>query len=83
MTTADAIKPARPPAADDDLDRPLWGAAAIGACIGRTEAQAFRLLEASLIDATKVNRLWQSTRRRLRRSLGNEPTERTDKPPGP
>jgi hypothetical protein len=70
MTTADATKPAPLPAADDDLDRPLWGAVEIGACINRTPPQAFRLLEARLIDATKVNRLWTSTRRRLRRSLG-------------
>jgi hypothetical protein len=60
------------PTSSTDLDRLLWGARAIGKEIDRTEQQAFRLLELGLVDGTKVNRLWVSTPRRLRRSLGNE-----------
>jgi hypothetical protein len=69
MTTAVAVKPSAEPAGDD-LDKPIWGAKAIGEEIGRNEQQAFRLLESRLLDATKVGRLWTSTRRRLNRSLG-------------
>jgi hypothetical protein len=36
----------------------LWGAAEIGAAIGRTERQAFYLLEAGSLPAKKVGRQW-------------------------
>jgi hypothetical protein len=54
------------------LDEPIWGAANIGREINRNERQVFWLLERKLIDATKVGNQWQSTGRRLRRSLGVE-----------
>jgi hypothetical protein len=50
----------------DDLDKPLWGAAAIGAEIDKTTSQTFHLLEAGHLPATKVGRQWVSTKRRLR-----------------
>jgi hypothetical protein len=50
---------------DENLDDPVWGAAAIGRVIGRSERQAFYLLERKLVDATKVGNAWVSTRRRL------------------
>jgi hypothetical protein len=54
-----------------DLDRPLWGAKAIGAEIGRSERQAYHLLENGLIPGEKVGKIWVSTPRRLRgRILG-------------
>ena len=49
----------------DNLDIPVWGASAIGRVIGRSERQAYHLLERKLIDATKVGALWVSTPRRL------------------
>jgi hypothetical protein len=52
--------------AGEDLDKPLWGAAAIGAEIGKTESQTFHLLEAGHLPASKVGRQWASTKRRLR-----------------
>jgi hypothetical protein len=52
-----------------DLDQPIWGAEAIGAAIGRTESQAFHLLNRDLLDADKVGGRWVSTPRRLRASL--------------
>ena len=54
---------------DLELDRPIWGAAAIGAEINRTERQAFYLLEAGLIPGEKVGKVWVTTRRRLRSRL--------------
>ena len=54
----------------DDLDRPIWGATEIGKVINRNKRQTFHLLEAGLIDASKVGHNWTSTRRRLNRSLG-------------
>lgn len=57
---------------DAELDRPIWGAKAIGENINRTERQTFYLLESGLLDATKVGSTWQSTPRKLRRSLGEE-----------
>jgi hypothetical protein len=55
--------------AGDDLDRPLWGAAAIGEEIDKTESQTFHLLEAGHLPATKVGRQWVSTKRRLRQRI--------------
>ena len=49
----------------DDLDTPVWGAAAIAEIIRKTETQTNYLLIKRRIDATKVGRLWVTTRRRL------------------
>ena len=54
------------------LDRPLWGAQAIGEHINRNRRQTFHLLETGKLDATKVGAIWTSTPRRLNRSLGVE-----------
>ena len=53
----------------DNLDTPVWGAAAIGRVIGRSERQAYHLLERTLLDASKVGSLWVSTPRRLLRGI--------------
>jgi hypothetical protein len=47
------------------LDRPVWGAKAIGEVVSRSERQASYLLEKGLLPATKVGKLWTSTPRRL------------------
>jgi hypothetical protein len=54
----------------DDLDKPLWGAAAIGEEIDKTPSQTFQLLEAGHLPATKIGRQWVSTKRRLRQRIG-------------
>jgi hypothetical protein len=54
----------------DPLDRPVWYAKNFGPIINRTTPQVFALLEAGLLDATKVQDLWTSTPRRLLRSVG-------------
>jgi hypothetical protein len=54
----------------DALDRPVWGAAAIGKVIGRSESETFYLLSQNVLDANKVGKKnWMSTPRRLLRSL--------------
>lgn len=53
----------------DPLDRPIWGAEAIGRVIGRNETETFHLLAKGLVDATKKGGRWTSTPRRLLRSL--------------
>ena len=57
---------------DHNLDKPIWGAKAIGEYINRNSRQTFHLLHGGKIDATKVGDIWTSTPRRLRRSLGME-----------
>ena len=54
---------------DDDLDRPVYGAAAIGQIAGcKNERQAFHFLERGYIDASKAGpRIWVSTKRRILR----------------
>lgn len=49
----------------DDLDRPIWGAEAIGRVINRPERVTFHLLNRRLLDADKVGNRWTSTPRRL------------------
>jgi hypothetical protein len=49
----------------ENLDTPIWGAAAIAAEIGKNDTQTNYLLLKRRIDATKVGRLWVTTRRRL------------------
>lgn len=57
---------------DDDLDRPIRGAIAIGEHIGLGPRQAYYLLETGKLDATLVGSRWFTTKRRLNRSLGIE-----------
>ena len=52
----------------DPLDRPLWGAKAIGAEVNFPERKAFRMLELGYLPGTKMGRLWGRTPRRLSRS---------------
>jgi hypothetical protein len=56
----------------DDLDKPIWGAKAIGNEAGVDERKAFYMLERGYLDGTKCGVLWVSTPRRIRRSLGSE-----------
>jgi hypothetical protein len=53
----------------DPLDRPVWGAEAIGRVINRNEIETFHLLSKGLVDATKKGGRWTSTPRRLLDSL--------------
>jgi len=55
------------------MDKPVWGAEAIGRVAEMTAAQAFHALAAGLIDADKVGGRWVSTPRRVLRSIGCEP----------
>jgi hypothetical protein len=54
---------------DDDI---LWGAAAIGEAINRDKRSVYHLINKGLLDVTQVGATHTSTRKRLRRSLGNE-----------
>jgi hypothetical protein len=60
----------RESAEQEEQDTPIWGASAISAVIRRTEREAYYLLNRGLLDATKVGKIWVSSERRLRRSLG-------------
>jgi hypothetical protein len=57
---------------NDALDTPIIGARAIAEAVPLPggEQQAFYMLSRGYLDGTKVGRLWVSTRRRLRKSLG-------------
>jgi hypothetical protein len=57
---------------DAALDTPIYGARAIAeeAALPGGEKQAFYMLSNGYVDGTKVGRLWVSTRRRIRNSLG-------------
>lgn len=57
---------------DNDPDRPVWGAKAIGEIANRSVRAAQYLLESGKIDGTKVGNVWTSTPRRILRSLGVE-----------
>jgi hypothetical protein len=50
---------------EDKLDCPVWGAAAIGQVIGRTERQTFHMLEAGLLPAKKLGQRWAASRNKL------------------
>jgi hypothetical protein len=56
----------------NDLDRPVWGAEAIGQVINRTRRETYHLLNSGKLDATKCGAQHVSTPRRLLRSLGME-----------
>ena len=49
----------------DDLDKPIWGAAAFAQIIEKNVTQTNYLLSKRLLDADKVGRQWVSTPRRL------------------
>jgi hypothetical protein len=54
---------------NDAADDMVWGAAAIGKVIRKTERQAFYLLEAGLLPARKIGRQWSASRSRLLRAV--------------
>jgi hypothetical protein len=49
----------------DNLDAPLWGAAAICKYAGLTERQFYHKAERGLLPVSKVGRTFVTTRRRL------------------
>jgi hypothetical protein len=49
----------------EDIDRPIWGVAAIAAVSNLTVRQAYWALEKGHIPASKVGRKWFTTPRRL------------------
>ncbi|HKN27975.1 MAG TPA: hypothetical protein VJY34_08850 [Roseiarcus sp.] len=53
-----------------DDHTPIWGAQRIGETVGKTEREAYYLLERGLLPATKVGRQWVSTRGKLRAAVG-------------
>ena len=57
---------------DDDLDLPIWGAAAIAAVLNTTRRKAFYLLEHGFVAGTKIGSQWCSTKRRLLRSIAGD-----------
>jgi hypothetical protein len=50
---------------DEALDRPVWGAEAIGRIIGKPARATYHLLEKGLIPAKKVGDSWVSSPRKL------------------
>jgi hypothetical protein len=63
----------------DDLDRPLWGAAAIGRAAGITDRNGnvniqavYHACKMGYLDVTHVGRRLVTTVRRVRKSLGAE-----------
>jgi hypothetical protein len=67
-----------------DWDRPIYGAAAIGAVVNLTERQAYHALERGLLDGDKFGRKWRSTKRRLLKPATTvapaDPPQRTEQP---
>jgi hypothetical protein len=53
----------------NDLDKPIWGAAAIGAEANLTPRQAVYALERGYLPGTKIGEKWMSTKRRLRQRM--------------
>ncbi len=49
----------------DNLDRPVWGCAAIAEIVERPISVVFYLLSKRLLDADKIGKQWVTTRRRL------------------
>ncbi|TPN45303.1 DNA-binding protein [Mesorhizobium sp. B1-1-9] len=52
--------------------RPVWGAKAIGHEIGRTERQAYHMLEAGLLPARKVGDKWVADANQLHALIKGE-----------
>ena len=50
---------------DDDLDRPIWGAAAIGEVLDLSERQTYHLLQTKKLPAKKIGSRHVSTKRQL------------------
>jgi len=50
----------------DDL---LWGVAAIGAAIGRTDRQIYHMVAPGLLPAKKIGATWVASRRKLLASI--------------
>jgi hypothetical protein len=50
----------------------VWGAKAIGECIGRSERVAFWLLETKAIPGVKVGKRWCASRARLLAACAGE-----------
>jgi hypothetical protein len=64
---------------NENLDRPLWGAAEIAREAGLIDKngkvklrKAFYLLENKLLSGTKIGNQWTSTPRRIRRAFAGE-----------
>lgn len=64
---------------NQNLDRPIWGAAAIAREAGLVDddgkidlRKTFYLLEKGLLPASKIGRRWTSTPRRLRRVFAGD-----------
>jgi hypothetical protein len=55
-----------------DLDRPIYGAEAIGREIGLSKTRTFYALEKKLLPASKLGKIWFTTPRRLRAFLNGE-----------
>ncbi len=55
-----------------EIDRPVWGAEAIGQIINRPEKAAFEMLERGVLPAKKVKGRWVSTPRKLLNAIGIE-----------
>ena len=65
--------PSAPVTTNDDPDEIVWGAAAIGNLIGRSERQAYYLLESKAIKGTrKIGGLWSARRSVLLAQWGGE-----------
>jgi hypothetical protein len=57
---------------DDDLDTPIWGAAAIAEELRLDRHQAYYALGQGHIPATKIGRQYVSTKRRLRACINGQ-----------
>ena len=60
---------------DDDADKPVWGAPNIAKVINKSTDATEHLLAKRRVDASKVGKIWMSTRRRLYASL-SKPVDR-------
>jgi len=60
----------RKPKYEDDLDAPIWGAAAMAPIVRRSVRQVYHLIETGHLDVTHVGARIVSTPRRLLRSIG-------------
>jgi len=67
---------------EQDIDRPLWGAEAIGREAGVFDddgnvdlRKSFYLLEKGYLPATKIGRQWTSTPARIRRAFAGDPSQ--------
>jgi hypothetical protein len=63
----------------ENLDAPMWGAEAIGREANVVDEdgnvnlrKVYHLLENELLPATKVGKIWTSTKRRIRRVFAGE-----------